>query len=145
MDTDQSQSLTIIQDDTYLKIWQAEQEWTRNRWITTTFFMSVSFAILGLSLQAKLSSTQHLAIHFCSLLIYWFAYVLFLHTHDYTKFLRAYLKDMETSGRTTLDLEKRTEKALRSSNGKRLSSAQLLLGFGVLYTFGIALLWLLGL
>jgi hypothetical protein len=34
---------------------QAEQEHTRTRWTVVTFFMSISFALFGLSFQNKLA------------------------------------------------------------------------------------------
>jgi hypothetical protein len=33
-------------DDIYMQIWQGEQDHTRTRWTVTTFFLSISFAIL---------------------------------------------------------------------------------------------------
>src|SRR5258708_2360979 len=77
MDSDQSESPTKFDDDAYLKIWQVDQEHSKSRWTLTTFFMSVSFAILGFSFQDKLAPSTSLAIRISGLLIYWFAYVMF--------------------------------------------------------------------
>jgi len=42
-----------INDDVYLKIWDIEQKHTTTRWTLMTFYLSVSFAIFGISLQNK--------------------------------------------------------------------------------------------
>jgi hypothetical protein len=60
--SDQTQSETQIDNDSYLKIWQADQEYIRTRWTVTTFFMSVSFAISGFSFQANIVPPERLAI-----------------------------------------------------------------------------------
>ncbi len=38
-------------EELYLQIWEREQEHTKTRWNVTTFFVSISFAIFGFSLQ----------------------------------------------------------------------------------------------
>lgn len=40
-------------DDAYLEIWKIEQEHSRTRWTIATFFLSISFAVLGLSFDSK--------------------------------------------------------------------------------------------
>lgn len=42
-----------IDDDSNLKIWDIEQKHTGTRWTLMTFYLSVSFAIFGLSFQNK--------------------------------------------------------------------------------------------
>lgn len=145
MDSDQSESPTKFDDDAYLKIWQVDQEHSKSRWTLTTFFMSVSFAILGFSFQDKLAPSTSLAIRISGLLIYWFAYVMFQRFFDYNRVLRTYLLEMEKSGRTSFDIQGRTNVALRARSNKLASSGRLLLYFGLLYTVGVVLLWLLGL
>jgi hypothetical protein len=49
-------------DDQYLTIWQGEQNYLRTRWSVSTFFMSISFAILGLSFQNAMLPSQTLAM-----------------------------------------------------------------------------------
>ena len=143
MSSNQSQSPTTDEDDAYLKIWQIEQEHVRTRWTVATFFMSVSFAILGFSFQQNLASSAALAIRLCGLFIYWFAYILFSRFNDYSQFLRTYLAEMESSNRTSLDLQSKARTALRRKTERRLSAGQLLLAFGVIYTIGVGLLWFL--
>lgn len=138
------QPLNQIKDSVYLKIWQTEQEHVRTRWTVVTFFLSVSFAILGFSFQSKLSSQEGLAIRISGLLIYWFAYALFLHFYSYTRFLRSYLIEMEKSRRTSLDIQSKADEAQLGAS-KRLSTTRLLFFFGLIYTAGIIALWLLGL
>src|SRR5437773_10238014 len=100
------------QDEAYLHIWQMEQEHGRHRWTLTTFFIGISFAIMGFSFQDKLSPTAIIALRVCGLLVYWFAYFLFLQLYDYGKFLRGYLIEMEKTGRSSLDLQTKTQNAL---------------------------------
>ena len=144
MKSDQIQSQPQIKDGVYLKIWQTEQEHVRTRWTVVTFFLSISFAILGFSFQNKLSPSEALAIRISGLFIYWFAYTLLLHFYAYTRFLRSYLIEMEKSGRTTLDIQSKADTSGLGA-GKRLSTTRLLFLFGLIYTVGIIALWLLGL
>lgn len=149
MSSDRIQSQSQIKDSTYLKIWQIEQAHQRTRWTVVTFFISISFAILGFSFQSNLARPESLAIRVSGLFIYWFAYVLLVQFYDYTKFLRDYLMEMEKSGRTTFDIQSKVTLAhisgSGSKGGKRKSTIRLILYFGLIYTFGIILLWFLGL
>lgn len=140
MSSDQFESQTTREDDAYLKIWAVEQEHVRTRWTVATFFMSVSFAILGFSFQQNLAGSAALAIRLSGLLIYWFAYLLFSRFNDYSQFLRTYLAEMESAKRTSLDLQSKARTALWKRSANRLTAGQLLLVFGVLYTIGVALL-----
>lgn len=140
----QPQTQVKIRDNVYLKIWQTEQEHVRTRWTVVTFFLSISFAILGFSFQNKLSPQEALAIRISALLIYWFTYILLLHFYAYTRFLRTYLIEMEKAGRTTLDIQGKAYMSQLGSN-KRLSTTRLLFLFGLIYTAGVIALWLLGL
>ncbi len=144
MSSSQMQPQTQVKDSVYLKIWQTEQQHMRTRWTVVTFFLSISFAILGFSFQSKLSSPEALAIRISGLFIYWFAYMLLLHFYAYTKFLRTYLVEMEKSGRTTLDIQSKADLSHLGSS-KLLSTTRLLFLFGLIYTIGIIVLWLLGL
>src|SRR5258708_14454989 len=107
--------------------------------------MSVSFAILGFSFQDKLAPSTSLAIRISGLLIYWFAYLMFQRFFDYNRVLRTYLLEMEKSGRTFFYIQGRTNVALRALSNNLASSVLLLLYFGLLYIFGLVVLWLLGL
>ena len=145
MDSAQSEAPAKINDDAYLRILQVDQEHSKTRWTLTTFFMSVSFAILGFSFQDKLAPSTSLAIRISGLLIYWFAYVMFQRFLDYNKVLRTYLLEMEKSGRTSFDIQGRTKVALQARSTKLIGTGLLLMYFGLLYTAGVVLLQLLGL
>lgn len=127
----------------YLTLWEREQEHTRTRWTVTTFFISVSFAIFGLSLQAQNPPVPLWATHLASLAIYWFAYLLFLRFNRFTRFMREYLKDMERMSKVSIDLQTQADRAMRGNFQQFLSAPKLLLIFGLLYTAAVVLLWLL--
>jgi hypothetical protein len=143
MKNDQIQSQMPMQDETYLKIWEIEQEHMRMRWAVTTFFMSVSFAIFGFSFQEKLPSLEALALRVAGLLVYWFAVLLLLHFYRFTKFLRNYLIEMEKAQQTRLDVQGKATDARLAQ--KPFSTISLILGFGMIYTSGVLLLLWLGL
>jgi hypothetical protein len=119
-------------DDIYLRIWEVEQKHTTIRWTVATFFLSVSFAIFGISLQIDNAPIPRIVPQLGAIAIYWFTYILFLRFNDYTHFLRNYLKEMESSKQTTLDLQ--TESNTFMSSEKKLSATHLLLYFGIGYT-----------
>jgi len=147
MSSDQIQSQSKVEDDTYLTIWRADHEFTRTRWTVATFFLGISFAVLGFSFQSRLSPSEALAIRISGLFIYWFAYLIYVHFHRYTDSLRAYLIAMEKSSRTTLDLESKIGigKTPDVKVKRRFTTVHLLFCFGLIYTTGIVLLLLLGL
>lgn len=95
---------TKIDNNVYMQIWRTDQEHTRTRWTVTTFFMSISFAILAFSFQVKLVPPEPSIIRIAGLLIYLFALVLFWQLYRFNKFLRGYLIELETSGRATLEI-----------------------------------------
>ncbi len=144
MDINQIQPQDQVKDETYLKIWQTEQDHVRTRWTVVTFFISISFAILGFSFQSKFTPEASLAIRISGLFIYWFAFVVLLHFYSFTKFLREYLLEMERTGRTALDIQSKSEKSQLGSS-RRFSIVRLFIIFGIIYTIGIAVLWFLGL
>jgi hypothetical protein len=82
----------------YLTLFQADLTHTTIRWTVTSFFMGISFALLGFSFQTSFSFISALAIRVSAIAIYWFAYILYLHYYDYNVFLRDYLLKMELSG-----------------------------------------------
>jgi hypothetical protein len=130
-----------VDDTIYLKIWELEQVHVNNRWTVATFFLSVSFAIFGFSFQAQLAAPLPLITRIVGLAIYWLAFALFQRFNSYTRFLRGYLRDMERTHRTTLDVQTR---AAREMPRRSLYASRLLFVFGLLYTVGVALLaWLL--
>src|SRR5947209_19428167 len=147
--SDQMQQQTQVKDSVYLKIWQIEQAHQRTRWTVVTFFMSISFAILGFSFQGSIVHSETLAIRIAGLLIFWFAYVLLVQFYSYTKFLRDYLLEMEKAGRTTFNIQSKIALAHISGSGSKRgswkSTIRLILYFGLIYTLGVLVLWLLGL
>ncbi len=141
MNSYQMQEHNRLDDELYLKIWQAEQEFVKTRWTVITFFLSVSFAILGYSFQSNLASSQALAIRIFGIFVYWFAYLLYMHFYRYTKSLRSYLIKMEDTGRTTFNIQSSIGK---SPDFKRhLATSKLLVYFGVICSIGVILLSLL--
>jgi len=145
MEANQNQLQTEVKNDDYLTVWQIEQEHVRARWTIATFFIGISFAVFGYSFQNSLAHPSALAIRISALFIYWFGYFTFIVYNGQTKFLRAYLLDMEISRRTTLDIQtKARAKKIYASRGI-IGVHGLLLAFGVIYILSIALFWILGL
>ncbi len=90
MNSHQIQPPIKLDDDAYLRIMEIDQAHSSSRWTLTTFFMSVSFAILGFSFQDKIGLSASFAIRISGLLIYWFAYFMFKRFLDYNKVLRTH-------------------------------------------------------
>lgn len=134
-----------LADETYLKIWEIEQNSTNTRWTVLTFFLSVSFAIFGFSFQAQLGPPLATIARLSAVVIYWFAYMLFARFNAYTRLLRTYLRELEQARRTALDIQTRADQLLRGAGRHQRSATRLLLYFGLFYTAGGTLLWLLGL
>ena|SRR5579859_293634 len=128
---------TSALDEQYLKIWEIEQEHMRTRWTITTFFFSISFAILGFSFQPQLTHSPALALRICGLIVYWFGFSLFLHFYKYGILLRRHMAKMETFNQTSI----RLHPPLRME--RRLRTPHLLIIFGIIYILGILFLFLL--
>src|SRR5260221_50749 len=47
-----------IDNEFYMRIWEKQQDVAISRWSIITFFMSVSFALFGLSLQVHTTPTS---------------------------------------------------------------------------------------
>lgn len=60
----------LSNEELYLKLWEREQEHTKNRWNVTTFFFSISFAIFGFSLPTKNLPVSPIISHSVALAIY---------------------------------------------------------------------------
>ena len=140
---DHPQQQISIDNETYMKVWAAEQQYVSTRWNTVTFFMGISFAIIGFSFQSQLTPTEAFAIRIFSLILYWFAYAFYLHFYVYTHFLRSYLTMMENSGYTTHDIQSKAKTAVNSGFNKYLSTRRMLFYFGLIYLSGVILLFLL--
>jgi hypothetical protein len=129
-------------DEIYLRIWEKQQEWTSTRWNITTFFLSISFALFGLSLQGSPGPLEGNIQRLAGLSIYWFAFLLFRRYDDWSKFLRAYLEELETTSSTRLKLHTRWKKS-KSGLRKWTSISKLLIYFGMIYTVAVVLLWMI--
>jgi len=121
-----------INDEVYLKIWDIEQKHTTTRWTLMTFYLSVSFAIFGISLQNKDLPVPLFIPQAVAVGIYWFAYLLFRRFNDFNKFLRHKLMQLENNGQTSLHLQNESKQFLKKT--KKLSASNLVFGFGILYT-----------
>ncbi|WP_220205220.1 hypothetical protein [Reticulibacter mediterranei] len=141
MEMEQPQQQPVVDDDTYIKIWLADQDFVKTRWTITTFFMSVSFAILAYSFQTNMTIATALAIRVCGLVVYCFSVVMYLHFYEHNKFLRKYLIHMEKSGRATLDIQSKLYEEPRNKNQR--STSRWLIGLAFLYASGVFLLFLL--
>jgi hypothetical protein len=132
-------------DDFYLRVWEKQQEWTATRWGVVTFYLSISFALFGLSLQNRSSSSANIAQRVLGLTIYWFAYFIFRRYDDWSKFLRAYLEELETTTSTRLSLQTRWRENKGRGFRRWTSISKLLLYFGLIYAVSIVILWWIGL
>ena len=121
-----------VNDDNYLKIWDIEQKHTNTRWTLMTFYLSVSFAIFGLSFQTKDLIVPLFVPLSVAIGIYWFAYLLFKRFNDFNEYLRSKLAQLENDGKTSLHLQNESKRYLQRN--KRLSATKLIFAFGILYT-----------
>ncbi len=128
-------------EELYFQIWEREQEQTKIRWNVTTFFVSISFAIFGFSLQAQNPPVPPIISHSVALAIYWFAFVLFWRFNSFTNCLRDYLREMEVSQRVEIDVQTRANQAMKGQYSKWLSTFNLMLDFGIIYSATVGLLW----
>jgi hypothetical protein len=112
-------------DDTYLQIWKIEQEHSRTRWTVTTFFLSISFAILGLSFDSRDNLTSLWNINMpnlqriIGLFVYWFGYSLFAQFNRYSNFLRKRLRDMEEKSRSVSPCKLRRKVSCTPNSARR--------------------------
>ncbi|MBV6622526.1 MAG: hypothetical protein KI793_06180 [Rivularia sp. (in: Bacteria)] len=123
----------------YFKVWEREQEHTKTRWNVTTFFVSISFAIFGISLQTKNPSAPPIISHVAALAVYWFAFVLFWRFNSFTNYLRDYLRNMESSAIVNIDVQTKMDNTIHAN--RWISTFNLLFYFGVFYTVAVGLLW----
>lgn len=128
----QTASKPEVNDDNYLKIWEIEQRHTSTRWTLMTFYLSVSFAIFGISFQTKDLSAPLFVPLAIAIGVYWFAYLLFRRFNDFNEYLRSKLLELENEGKTSLHLQKESQQFLQRN--KRLSATKLIFAFGILYT-----------
>jgi hypothetical protein len=129
-------------EELYLKIWEIEQTHSSKRWTIATFFLGISFAILGFSFTTETAQVPLLPQYLAAMISYWFGWLLFVRLNHYSQFLRDYLSQLEAVGAVPFKLQAET-RAFMSKKGI-FSTTKLLLYFGVLYTIGIIgiLIWL---
>jgi hypothetical protein len=142
MSDEDTQHLTGIDDEIYMEIWKAEQQYISTRWNNVTFFLGISFAILGFSFQSNLALPVAFAIRISGLVLYWFSYIFYLHFYVYTHFLRSYLIEMEKVGRTKHNIQSKAKATINRGINKHISTRAILLYMGILYTLGVILLFL---
>jgi len=129
-------------NEVYLKIWGHQQESVKQRWSVITFFLTISFAIFGFSLQSQnldppiAGTFQRIA----AIVIYWFAYLIYRQYSDWSKFLRKQLEKIEAEHHVLVPLQSEWQ---RYSMGIRrfFFVKNLLLYFGILYTLSAVLLF----
>ncbi|SRR5579883_1494042 len=137
----QTSATSLGAEELYFKLWEREQEHTKTRWNVTTFFVSISFAIFGFSLQTQNPPVPPIISHGVALAIYWFAFVLFWRFNSFTTCLREYLREMEIAERVEMTVQTRVNQALKGQYSKWLSTLNLMLYFGILYSVAVGLLW----
>ena len=142
----------LPQDDAYLQIWKIEQDHGRTRWTVTTFFLSISFAILGLSFDARVNQVGVTILglslpdaqRMIGLLIFWFGYVLFIQFNRFTNFLRSRLRDMERQKLVSYSFQSDAREFMYSRARAAFSASWLLFYFGLLYTAIVVVLAMFG-
>jgi len=128
-------------ETTYFEIWKIEQDHSRTRWTVTTFFLSVSFAILGVSFQSQGNQTSTIlgvslpdVQRIIGLFIFWFGYSLFVLFNRYTSFLRTQLRNMEKKNLVSFNIQLAADEFTYSKIKAAFSAKWLLFYFGLLYT-----------
>ncbi len=132
MESPSVQKDIVESDNIYLKIWEIEQNHTNTRWTVSTFFFSISFAILGLSFQIENPIVPRIVPQLLAVIIYWFAFLVFRQFNTFTHFLRKYLRDMEIANKTSIKLQSAAKAFMNEHKG--ISATNLLFIFGIIYT-----------
>ncbi len=127
-------------DEVYLEIWKIEQENGKTRWTVTSFFLSVSFGILGISFQADILLASHIQ-RIVGLILYWFGFFVFFQFSLYSKYLRGRLRKMEDDEGVSFDIQSEADKFMYKTIKAPFPAQKLLLIFGILYTAGVVLLF----
>ena len=129
-----------ISDDIYLKLWAIDQVNSNKRWTITTFFLGISFAILGFSFQSEKTQLPIIAQHIAAIFSYWFAYLMSKSFNDFTNFIRSYIQDIEDSNKTSLKMQTKVREYMKSKK-RRVSTTKLIVYFGIVYTVTIIATW----
>ena len=138
-----TQSQINSENEQYMKIWENDLSFQKLRWTIVTFFIGISFGVLGLSFQTKLDFLALFAMRLTGVFIYWFGWAMHMHHRRFNNALRAILLDMETSGQVSLHLESQIKNHLKSLFRKRISGTGLITIFGCIYTAEVLALTLL--
>lgn len=136
VEAEHDQSITEL----YLRIWEKQQDMAISRWTIITFFMSVSFAIFGLSLQNPNPVPSGNIQRMAGLAIYWFSYFIYQRYSSWSRFLREWLRELEND----LEPEFHLQAGWEAHNGRIkdvISINKLLLYFGIVYAIGVIVLW----
>jgi hypothetical protein len=130
--------------DLYLKVWEKEQSYIQIRWTVVTFFISISFAILGFSFNISNPKLPIIIPQLVGCVIYWFAFLTHLVLYDLTEYYREYLLKMEREGLVKYDVRTEANRffAERRKRFGRPHPTALLAYFGIGYTVAIALIFI---
>ncbi|BDA75984.1 hypothetical protein CAL7716_101500 (plasmid) [Calothrix sp. PCC 7716] len=128
--------------DLYLKVWEKEQSYIQIRWTVVTFFISVSFAIMGFSFNISNPKLPIIIPQLIGCGIYWFAFLVHLVLYDLTEYYREYLLSMEREGLVKYDVRTRANKFFSERRNKlgRPHPTALLAYFGIGYTLVVVLI-----
>ena len=129
--------------DLYLKIWEKEQSYIQIRWTVVTFFISVSFVILGFSFNINDSNLPAIIPQSVGCVVYWFAFLTHLVLYDLTEYYREYLLKMEQQGAVKYDVRTEANRFFSERRSKfvRPHPTALLAYFGISYTAAVALIF----
>jgi hypothetical protein len=119
-------------NEVYLRIWEQQQECVRTRWNHVTFFLGISFAIFGLSLQNN-NPLLAVIIRVCALSVYWFSYLLYNRSTEWSEFLVQYLEEFENKYSFQYPIQRQWKVYEKKHQIRWLGTRRLLLIFGVIY------------
>lgn len=139
----------------YLKILDIQSQFATRRWTITTFFIGLSFAILGFSIPLFRveNSNRYIISTRCITagIVYWFAYFLSASLYIYSKSLRDYLEKLEQSNdskRVPFDFQSKTKVYMKNQRTKGIftlpTTTKLLKYFGFVYSLIILLILIFG-
>jgi hypothetical protein len=128
----------------YLKVWEKEQSYIQIRWTVVTFFISISFAIMGFSFNVSNPKLPIIIPQIIGCVIYWFAFLVHLVLYDLTEYYREYLLKMEREGLVQYDVRTEANRffAERRKKFRRPHPTTLLAYFGIGYTIAIILIFI---
>ncbi len=125
----------------YLKLWEKEQSYIQIRWTVVTFFIGISFGILGFSFNFDTTNTPFIIPQLIGCAIYWFAFLVHLVLYDLTEYYRGYLLEMEQKNLVKYDIRKKADIFFSEKRRKitRTHPTRLLAYFGIGYVVVIVL------